>query len=175
MTLGECLASLGVGVVVGAVLTLAFTARIRPVEPPEPIQRDTIKVTDTITQIRPEIRYLRVVDTLRVPVPVSVHDTVLVELPREQAVYTDDTTYRAVVSGYRPALDTITVWPTTTVITVTQTRTVTRGRLVTPALTAGYGVAFPAQSRPVVAPYVGVGVSVDLIEATRRLLHSPEK
>lgn len=173
MTLGECLASLGVGVVVGAVLTLAFMGKIRPVEPPEPIQRDTIKVIDTITQIRPEIRYIRVTDTMTVPVPVAVHDTVLVQLPREQAVYSDDSTYRAVVSGYRPALDTITVWPTTTVITVTQTQTVTRGRLVAPALTAGYGVAFPSEAKPVAAPYIGVGISVDLIEATRRVLQSP--
>ena len=53
-----------------------------------------------------------------------VYDTVtkIIELPREYMVY-KDSTYRAVVSGVQPRLDTMTVYPRTVYQTITKTIT----------------------------------------------------
>ena len=66
---------------------------------------DTLLVFDTITRVKPVyiastpiVRY----DTLR------VHDTIAVPVPIERRVYADSN-YRAVVSGWHPSLDSISV------------------------------------------------------------------
>lgn len=83
---------------------------------------DTLVVRDTVTRERPVYVALRHTDTLLVPVTdtVRIRDTVFMALPMEQKVY-GDSTWRAVVSGYRPALDTISFYPVTRYVTVTQT------------------------------------------------------
>lgn len=82
---------------------------------------DTLVVHDTVTRERPVYVHVRHTDTMLVPVvdTVRIRDTVFMALPMEQKVY-GDSTYRAVVSGYRPSLDTISVYPATRYITVTQ-------------------------------------------------------
>ena len=80
--------------------------------------RDTLYIHDTITAYKPVPFNVYVVDTMWVPVTVSKTDTVWAQLPRTAKVY-QDSTYRAVVSGFRPSLDTISVYQRTKVITVT--------------------------------------------------------
>ena len=49
---------------------------------------------------------------------VSVPDSVLVQLPIERKVFEEDSLYRAVISGYQCNLDSLTIYSTTTTITV---------------------------------------------------------
>ena len=61
---------------------------------------------------------VRIVDTMLVAVTdtVTVGDTVYLSLPQETKVY-GDSTYTAQVSGYRPELDWVEVYPQTEVVT----------------------------------------------------------
>lgn len=70
---------------------------------------DTLTLHDTLTTAKPYYIVERIVDSITVKVPVVERDTILVNLPRTQKVY-QDSTYRAVVSGFAPNLDTITVY-----------------------------------------------------------------
>ena len=73
--------------------------------------------TDTLTVEKPEPYEVRIIDTMYVPVRDTImkYDTTYTPLPREQKVY-QDTSYRAVVSGYMPALDSMTVYNRTQTI-----------------------------------------------------------
>ena len=71
------------------------------------VKVDTLFVYDTIFVEKPVIKKVEIIDTLRLPVPITdtlmLHDTVLVHLPIEQRQYSDPR-YTAWVSGYRPDL-----------------------------------------------------------------------
>ena len=69
---------------------------------------DTTTIRDTLTAYKPVPFNVYVVDTMWVQVPGET-DTLLVQLPKTRKVY-QDSTYRAVVSGYEPNLDTISVY-----------------------------------------------------------------
>jgi hypothetical protein len=64
----------------------------------------------------PKLIYKDRIDTMWLPSPHG--DSSLVEVPIERKIYHEDSLYHAVVSGFRPSLDTLIVWPTTTTITV---------------------------------------------------------
>lgn len=112
------------------------------------VYRDVVR-TDTVwlTRVR--------TDTLK------IHDTVRVLIPIERKVY-EDSLYRAVVSGYKPSLDSMIVYPRTRVVEVTKVekpRKVSIGATVGPQVgvyrtmhgwQAGLGVG------------VTIGVSFDL-------------
>lgn len=135
----------------------------RPVE----VVRDTVEVVrvDTVVVEKPVAVYHRIVDTMRVPVRVcdtiTVRDSVYLELPREQAFY-QDTAYRAWVSGYRPALDSIEVYQKTKVVTITETVQEPRRRWGF-GVTAGYGAAIGADHSVTLSPFVGVGISYNFV------------
>ena len=84
----------------------------------EKVKVDTLTIRDTIVRVKPEYRTIRVIDTMEVAVTNTIvrHDTTFVKLPKEEKVY-EDSTYYAVVSGYKPSLDTLKVYRTTTEIT----------------------------------------------------------
>ena len=121
---------------------------------------DTLTVHDTITLEKPVFvdRYLLRTDTVKL----AVHDTtlrvdsVLVDVPIERRIYQEDSLYRAVVSGYRPSLDSLMVYRTTTEIT--KFVAVPQKKRWGIGVHAGYGF-----SRQGISPYVGVGVSYNLI------------
>lgn len=123
---------------------------------------------DTVTVVR--------VDTVKIDAPVPVHhyikqhdtafivltdvkvDTVkeLVYLPREYMVY-KDTSYRAVVSGVQPRLDSIEVYQRT------RTETITKTVKVPDRKRWGLGVNVGAGwNGKEVQPYVGVGVQYNI-------------
>ena len=111
---------------------------------------DTLLVYDTITRVKPVyiastpiVRY----DTLR------LHDTIALPVPIERRVYADSH-YRAVVSGWHPSLDSISVYE--------RTRTITR--VVPDSRKWGLGVQAGVGFSPAgVQPYVGLGVSYNLL------------
>ena len=99
------------------------------------VKKDTIKIA--------------VIDTL------VVRDTLY--LPREQKVYTDSS-YRAVVSGVSPRLDSIFVYPKT--IYETRFATQNEWRRITFGLQVGVGGVIPlfSSSDPSLGAYIGVGI-----------------
>lgn len=130
-------------------------------EPAEIVRTDILRIRDTVLVDRPVPVEVRLTDTMLVAVTdtVTVGDTVYLSLPRETRVY-GDSTYRAQVSGYRPALDWIEVYP--------QTEVVTRNIFVDSrkrwglGVQAGYG-AYVSGGQVRLAPYIGVGISYDII------------
>lgn len=123
---------------------------------------DTLTVRDTIIEKQPVYVTNTRVDTMLVAVTdtVSVNDTVYVRIDREQKHY-EGKDYEAWVSGYRPALDSIYVFPETKYITeeIIPTSKPKRWGI---GVQVGYGMSLP-DGRPVFAPYVGVGISYSLI------------
>lgn len=86
------------------------------------VRRDTVMVRDTIRELHPvEVAKVRK-ETIRVEVRDTVwnNDTLYMSLPMETKTYKGED-YRAEVSGYRPSLDLIEVYPQTVYITTTQT------------------------------------------------------
>lgn len=83
-------------------------------------------------------------------------DSAEVVIPITQKRYSD-TTYTAWVSGYRPALDSIHVFPRREVVTVTQTQ---RGKAKRwgVGFHAGYGLTPHG-----LQPYIGVGVNCNIL------------
>ena len=124
---------------------------------------DTVVVThiDTLFCEKPVPAYKYISRTEFVEIPSdSVRiDTVkeLVFLPREYMVY-KDSTYRAVVSGVQPRLDSIEIYRPTITNTITKTvvqKKKTRWGL---GLQAGYGY-----NGKDFKPYIGVGVQYNVI------------
>lgn len=134
-------------------------------EPAESIRTDTLRIRDTLLVEKPVPVEVRVTDTMLVAaadtVQVMVRDTVqvMVQVPREVRVYSDSA-YRAQVSGYRPSLDWVEVYPQTVVVTkIISADSRKRWGI---GVQAGYG-AYAAGGRVMLAPYVGVGVSWDIV------------
>ena len=118
--------------------------------------RDTIIIHDTITAYKPVPFNVYVVDTLWVPVTVNKTDTVWAQLPRTAKVY-QDSNYRAVVSGFRPSLDTISVYQRTKVITVTN-----NVRIPPPRWSWGVQAGVGVNAGGTVTPYLGIGIQYRL-------------
>ena len=127
--------------------------------PPETVVKtDTVVVVhyDTITAYKPVPFNVYVVDTMWVPVTVHERDTTWAQLPRTAKVY-QDSTYRAVVSGFRPSLDTISVYQRTKVVTVTN-----NVRIPPPRWSWGIQAGVGVNTGGTVTPYLGVGIQYRL-------------
>ena len=127
------------------------------------VKVDTLFIYDTIFVEKPVIKKVEIIDTLRLPVPITdtlmLHDTVLVHLPIEQRQYSDPR-YTAWVSGYRPQLDSIHIYQRTEYITK-EIKMVTKPKRWGLGLQAGYGVLLHnGQVFP--APYIGVELSYSI-------------
>lgn len=130
------------------------------------VHSDTVTVIDTVPYRYPVprdsavVRYetvrLMVADTARITITdtVRVADSVEVVVPITQRVYSDST-YRAYVSGYRPQLDSIFVYPRTNYIITTVKGKPRRWGI---GLQAGYGYS-PGNG---MSPYLGIGVSYNI-------------
>lgn len=124
-------------------------------------QADTIRIPHPVSVTS------RTIDTMTVLVHATdtlwIHDTLYISLPIEQRTYADST-YTAWISGYRPKLDSIQIYPQTT--TITNTMTITHSSKqprFSIGLQAGYGATISNnQVKP--APYVGIGISWNLIQ-----------
>lgn len=105
--------AIGIGILVGW-----LCQGINPPQTEFITRTDTLTVRDTIIERHPVYVTLTKTDTMLVAVrdTVMVHDTAYVVVEREQRHYRGDD-YEAWVSGYRPALDSIHVFPVTRYIT----------------------------------------------------------
>lgn len=114
---------------------------------PPVIIHDTTYVRDTVFVPVPDPVVETVVETIKIPVTetVVVHDTIY--LPRTQLRY-DSELYRIYVSGHQPSLDSVYVYPKTTVIT----KTIPAKRWGV-GVSVGYGLSGDGFS-----PYIGAGV-----------------
>lgn len=83
-------------------------------------------------------------------------DSVSVQIPITQKVY-EDSTYRAYVSGYKPNLDSLFVYPKRETITIRETPKTKRWGI---GIQAGYGITL--KQTPQFVPYIGVGVTYSL-------------
>lgn len=128
----------------------------------EIVRTDTLRIRDTVLVDRPIPVEVRVTDTMLVALAdtVTVNDTVYLSLSRETRVY-GDSTYRAQVSGFRPSLDWIEVYPQTVYVTKNViTEDVRRWGI---GLQAGYG-AYVSGGQVRLAPYLGVGISWNILQ-----------
>lgn len=123
---------------------------------------DTLVIRDTVRERYPVYVERVMTDTMLVAMTdtVRVSDTVYVRLPREQKRYAD-TNYVAWVSGYRPSLDSIEVYPVTRYVTK---------EIILPGsakrwgigIQAGYGIGL-AGGKVTGVPYIGIGVSYNIL------------
>lgn len=125
---------------------------------------DTLIVRDTVTVKCPVPVFTTIIDTILVAYPdiVIIHDTTLVQLPRERKEYSGKD-YRAVVSGFQPSLDLIQVFPETKTITQTISVAPQKRSHWSIALQAGYGLTLQ-NSHITPLPYIGAGISYSLVE-----------
>ena len=111
-------------------------------------------IRDTIRHYLPrEIEYRVTRDTIVIHDTTFCKDTIF--LPREQKVYADSS-YRAVVSGVSPRLDSIEVYQRTVEITKVSTRK--EWRQFTYGVQVGVGVVMPFNSSPSFGGYLGFGI-----------------
>ena len=87
------------------------------------LKTDTVTVTkiDTVTVIKPVIQYRYITKIITDTLYSTDSILVPVRIPIERTIF-QDSTYRAVVSGYRASLDTIQVYPIHTYTTITNTK-----------------------------------------------------
>ena len=126
-----------------------------------PADTVTIVKTDTLVYEKPvvEYRYIKEKEYVEISDTLLLHDTVthLIQLPREYLVY-KDTSYRAVVSGVQPRLDSIEIYRPTITNTITkyvETKKKTRWGL---GVQAGYGYNGKDWK-----PYLGAGVQYNIL------------
>lgn len=154
------------GVAAGMCLHLIFPDLFRHHDDPVTIRTDTVTVRETIRVDRPVPVRSAVRDTIRLVLrdtvvrddTVTVRDTVI--LPRETKTY-QDSLYRAVVSGFRPSLDSLTIFHPVRYITRTETVKVPQRKPWGIGIQAGYGATI-RDGRIAPAPYIGVGISYNL-------------
>ena len=152
-----------IAVIALALIAAAFLLGRRSVKPEiVKIHRtDTVVVRDTVreTVLVPKVRYLTRVDTVLLPVPGdTVEVPVLVPISRK--VYEGED-YRAVVSGFRAALDTLDIFRKTQTVTNTVVQRVeVPGKPKRWGIGVSAGYALTPQG---VKPYIGAGISYSFI------------
>ena len=119
------------------------------------IRHDTIKIDSPV----PVYKYIKEKEYVYVSDTLTLHDTVtsVIQLPREYLVY-KDTSYRAVVSGVQPRLDSIEVYQRTQTTTVTKYIEVKKKTRWGVGVQAGYGYNGSKWS-----PYLGAGVQYNIL------------
>lgn len=103
------------------------------------IQRDTTYVRDTHTVEKPVPVAKVVKDTMLLVVKdtIRIKDTLYITLPRETKTYKGEE-YCAEISGYKPSLDRIEVYPKTEIITETRREVVRQKNYLSAGTEVGY-------------------------------------
>ncbi len=130
---------------------------------------DTLWIKDTVFIRQP--RYISQKDTGTLLIPadrtdtVTIHDTLYITLPRQQRYYRTPN-YQAWISGHQPQLDSLDIFRntaliqnTTSLITPLPTKQIPKRLGI--GIQLGYGIIIAEQ--PKFCPYVGVGISYNLI------------
>lgn len=118
------------------------------------LKTDTVTITkiDTVTVTKPVIQYRYITQVITDTLYNTDSIKVPVRIPIERTTY-QDSTYRAVVSGYRASLDTIQVYPIHAITTITNT--IIKQKRFNIGLQAGVGYGC-FNKKPDI--YVGLGV-----------------
>lgn len=117
-----------------------------------PIAKDTSKLPASCQQVKPDTSAHLINE-------VSKKDSAEVIIPIEQKVY-EDSLYKAYVSGYKPSLDSLLIYPRKETITITN-KTYHKPKRFGIGVQVGYGVTIGEQAKFV--PYVGVGISYNFL------------
>lgn len=122
------------------------------------LRTDTVTITkiDTVTVTKPVIQYKYITQVITDTLYNTDSIKVPVHIPIERTIF-QDSTYRAVVSGYRASLDTIQVYPIHTYTTITNT--IIKQKRFNIGIQAGVGYGICTKKPDV---YVGLGVSYRL-------------
>ena len=164
-----------------AALIVAFVAGLQVAMTPQQtgqVERDTLSVIDTIPYYMPVpkdstvIRYVTKTlplapkdegqDTEKDTIGVTIFatsvesDSAAVVLPIVQKRYESDN-YRAYVSGYEASLDSIFVYPRTTIISERSNKSPNRWHI---GVTAGYGYSISSKQTE---PFIGIGLTYSFI------------
>lgn len=120
------------------------------------LKTDTVTVIkiDSITIEKPVLKYKYITKVITDTLYNTDSVLVPVRIPIERTIF-QDSTYRAVVSGYRASLDTIQVYPIHTYTTITNTKQ----KRFNIGIQAGVGYGFLLKKPDI---YVGLGVSCRL-------------
>ena len=125
---------------------------------------DTMYVRDTIVQYEPILEERIVIKKEYVPVvqqdTIWSQDTLYVAMDREQVVWQDSLS-RVYASGIFPQIDSVEHYITERIVTKEVTMQVKKPCRWGVGVQVGYGVQFGEQVRT--APYIGVGVSYNLL------------
>lgn len=129
------------------------------IDPESHVIRDTVQFTihDTITREKPVLKYSYIHDTVRAYFTTIEHDTVEVDVPIERKVYQEDSLYRCEISGYRPQLESLTIYPTITTITIRE-----KVKTPPPKLSLGITAGPSALVSPSGKVHGGIGATVGL-------------
>ena len=172
-----------------ALLSLALAAALllnrhtsRNARPPEILTlTDTLIIRDTVHIALPVPQTTDTVGTVTIPVPVPpdrhtgtnstdtirITDTVYIRLPIEQRYYTGPL-YEAWISGHRPRIDSLRI--RTEALRLATATTITHAATTVPqprperwgiGIHLGYGMTLAPQ--PQLRPYIGIGISYNLI------------
>lgn len=122
------------------------------------LKTDTVTITkiDTVTIMKPVIQYRYITQVITDTLYNRDSIKVPVRIPIERTIF-QDSTYRAVVSGYRASLDTIQVYPIHTYTTITNI--ITKQKRFNIGVQAGVGYGFLLKKPDI---YVGLGMSYRL-------------
>ena len=98
---------------VGFALGLGYGRKTARIPVRLSVVNDTVQVTkhDTIVREKPVFVASSTIRHDTVRFTTLERDTVFVDVPIERRVYHEDSLYHAVVSGWRPSLDSLIVWP----------------------------------------------------------------
>lgn len=92
----------------------------------------------------------------------NIPDSAEVEIPITQKVY-ENSLYRAYVSGYRPNLDSLIIFPPHDITTVTNGYTYPKSRQKRWGIGIHVGYGMTMSRTPQFTPYIGFGISYNLI------------
>ena len=92
----------------------------------------------------------------------NIPDSAEVEIPITQKVY-ENSLYRAYVSGYRPNLDSLIIFPRHDITTVTNGYTYPKSRQKRWGIGIHVGYGMTMSRAPQFTPYIGFGISYNLI------------
>ena len=124
----------------------------------EIVKVDSFIKVDTVTKWYPKPVEIKVRDTIYLSTDSVKTEGDSILLPRETKTY-EDSTYKAVVSGFKPSLDTLMVFPNTIYITTEKVREIEKKDRFNIGLQVGSGYGIFTKQPDV---YVGIGVQFNL-------------
>lgn len=139
--------------------------KVGKAQAPEIVTTDTVTVVkiDTVVQEKPVPYAVKMTDTLKVHTVDTLYQPVTVQLPFEEKEYRDSL-YRAIVSGFKPSLDYIEVYPKTVYKTVTTYVEVQKKQSWGLGLSGGYAAIVDVKDgRIATGPSISLGITWNLV------------